>query len=104
MTLERMYETETRRFRFTMITEDGTAIADAAEVTMRRYEGATMAEERKLSLGEVTNHNDGTYSTRFGPLPVGYYVITATGTSVAGDVMSERAQVRSVALAPEVTV
>lgn len=101
MTLERIYDTDTRLLRFTPVTEDGTAIADAAEVMIRLYSGSTLQETRLLSLAQVTNHADGSYSTRFGPLAAGYYVVTATGMSVAGEIQSRRLALLSEPLAPE---
>lgn len=102
MTLEKVYQSDTRLVRFTLRTEAGVAIADAVEVAIRLYSGSTMQEERLLSVGQVANHADGSYSTRYGPLAPGHYVVTATGTSAAGDIKSERLSLRSVPLAPEV--
>lgn len=99
-TIERIYETDTRLLRFTLLTEDGVAVTDAAEVTMRLYSGSTVLVERLLSTGGVANEGGGAYSARFGPLAAGYYVATATGTSVAGDIKSERIAFLAVPLTP----
>lgn len=101
MSLEQVYETDTRLVRFTLCTEAGVAIEDAAEVAIRLYSGGALAEERLLSTGQVANDVGGSYSARFGPLAAGYYVVTATGTSAAGDIKSERLALLSVALAPQ---
>lgn len=101
--IERIYDTDTRLVRFTLLTETGEAVADAVEVAIRLYSGQVVQEERLLSNGQVANEGGGAYSARFGPLTPGYYVVTATGTSAAGDIHSERLALRSVPLSPEVS-